>query len=488
MVDTVQLLSMRKVLLRSAGLPALVASVFLLVTLGFMLLGATRSLNRIKPLQDHLAAIQRVQSQGLTMQYALTQDLRPNSWFDRRVIGELKREIRSLAVDPALLTAAARRHLTAARALLDAPDMNPRDALQGGLNLMHEALVEESRAHEALLKSVHDQAEMEFTLALAALAIIPMSAAALLFLLRRRVLHPVANLSMLMDKLSHRDFIPAEIALADPLIEPLLVNYNHMVTRLAELEANQAAHRESLEHEVRSATRELLAHNHSLAQAEKLAAVGELAVGLAHELRNPLAGIQLALANLQRELPDPDVRDRLAAVISEIKRITGLMNNLLGQARHTPEASTLIRVASVVSDLLALARYQIAPGIVLKQNIAYDLVCLLPQNRLRQALLNLVLNAARIMGSAGTVKVSAKLDGGSFLLVVEDEGPGFPETLLHEGVRSFRSGRDGGTGLGLATVRRFALDLGGELRLENQPPHGARATLILPCTPPEPEP
>jgi two-component system NtrC family sensor kinase len=144
-------------------------------------------------------------------------------------------------------------------------------------------------------------------------------------------------------------------------------------------------------------------------------------------------------------------------------------------------------VASV-SDLLALARYQTAPGIMLEQDIADYLICLLPEERFWQALLNLVLNAAKIMGRAGTVKVSAKLDGRSFLIAVEDEGPGFPATMLRGGVQNFSSGRDGRTGLGLATVRRLALDLCGELRLENHPPHGARATLILPCTPPEPEP
>jgi two-component system, NtrC family, sensor kinase len=479
--DAVQPLVMRSVLLRSAGLPAFVAAGFLLLALGLMLAVAARSLSRIEPLQNHLAAMQRVQGRGLAMQYLLIEGLRDEAAFSRSALAELRVEILSLAVDPALLTATARRHLRSAHALLADPTMLPRDALQAGLTLMHEALAGEAQAHDRLLALVRQQAELELHLAAAALAVIPVAVLAVLFLLRRRILRPLSDLSGLMDRLALHDFAPADIRDADPVLEPLLANYNRMVARLAELEAEHAAHRDSLQAEVRTATRDLLAHNRSLAQSEKLAAVGELAASLAHELRNPLAGIQLALENLHRDLADGNARQRLDPAIAELKRLTALLNDVLGQSRQTPEAPVPVQLSKSVAELLTLARYQISGGIVLVQDIPDDLICMLPEGRFRQALLNLALNAAQATGETGTVRVIAGRADGKLRLSVEDEGPGFPEAMVRAGVQHFRSGREGGTGLGLATVRRLALDLGGELRLENLEPRGARVTLLLPC-------
>jgi signal transduction histidine kinase len=276
------------------------------------------------------------------------------------------------------------------------------------------------------------------------------------------------------------------VADVDPVLEPLIANYNHMVTRLARLEAEQQARQASLEAAVRVATRELLAHNRSLAQADRLAAVGEMAAGLAHELRNPLAGIQLALANMREELADAEMRARLERIGGELGRVTELMNGLLNQARLTPETAIPVHLASMAAEVLALASYQVPTEIVFEPDIPDDLRCLLPENRLRQALLNLALNAAQGMDAGGTIQVSARRVEDTLSLSVSDQGPGFSEAMLRTGVRPFASTRTGGTGLGLASVRRLAQDLGGTIHLENvqlkkTPLRGGRVTLSLPC-------
>jgi signal transduction histidine kinase len=178
---------------------------------------------------------------------------------------------------------------------------------------------------------------------------------------------------------------------------------------------------------------------------------------------------------------DADAHERLDLIGGELTRVNGLLNGLLDQARLQPEAATQVNLAACAAEVLALARYQVADGITLRQDIPAELVCRLPENRLRQALLNLVLNAAQVLPQGGNVQVTAHLDDGALQLEVGDDGPGFPDALLHSGVHPFASARSGGTGLGLASVRRLALDLGGAIRLANQPPHGARFTLILPC-------
>jgi signal transduction histidine kinase len=135
----------------------------------------------------------------------------------------------------------------------------------------------------------------------------------------------------------------------------------------------------------------------------------------------------------------------------------------------------------LIDEFLILVRYQVPTGIVLQQQVSADLVCLLPVAGLRQALLNLVLNAVQALGDRGQVTVAAEREGAGLVLTVSDDGPGFPPERLQVGVRPFATGRADGTGLGLAMVRRFTRDHDGELELNNLEPHGARVSLRLPC-------
>lgn len=169
------------------------------------------------------------------------------------------------------------------------------------------------------------------------------------------------------------------------------------------------------------------------------------------------------------------------AVLTEIKRINGLLTVHVEAARHEPEPLAPIDLGALVADLLTLTRYQTPAGIALRVRIPADVHCLLPAAGLRQALLNLLLNAIGALGEEGQVWVSAERRGDALLLHVEDDGPGFAEEALIAGVRPFASARSGGTGLGLAMVRAFTRDHGGDLELGNREPHGARVTLHLPC-------
>ncbi len=473
-------------LLRSIALPVVVTVGLLLLALAGMLLITSRSLTRMTPLQEHLVVIQGMHDQMLAMQRVALRGLDAATPVRADILLDLQKSLIQMARAPGLLTASGRQGLAAAVDLLDDAEPSPRERLQRGITLLQAALVEENRAHASLLAAIQTQARLEKRLAAASLILIPLAAALVLFLLRRRFLLPLDNINTLLSRLAcvdntQGDFAPARVEAVDPVLEPLISNYNHMVARLASLEAEQQARQAGLEAEVRAVTRELLAHNRSLAQADRLAAVGEMAAGMAHELRNPLAGIQLALANLRQDLPDEDARARLELVGGELRRITDLMNGLLGQARLLPEAAVAVDLARTVAEVLALARYQVPPGVVFEQDIPDALRCWLPENQLRQALLNLALNAAQVMDEGGAARVSARLGEGGVAISVSDQGPGFPETMLRGGVRPFATARPGGTGLGLASVRRLAQDLGGTLQLDNLEPHGARVTLFLPC-------
>jgi signal transduction histidine kinase len=261
----------------------------------------------------------------------------------------------------------------------------------------------------------------------------------------------------------------------------LFENYNRLVTRLEVLEAEHRSRAESLESEVRLAVKALLGQQRALARAERLAAMGEMAAGLAHELRNPLAGMRMGLSNLQSDLSDPELRERVALVLSELDRLTRLLNSQLSEAQHAPEPSRPCEVKAMVDELVRLLRFQIPESIQLDVSIESGLRCVLPGDRLRQAVINLALNSVQALGEkGGAVTIRAYGEAERLVMEVSDDGPGLPPRLLTSTAQPFVTHREGGTGLGLAMVRRLAIDLGGELTLENLEPRGALARLVLP--------
>jgi nitrogen fixation/metabolism regulation signal transduction histidine kinase len=154
---------------------------------------------------------------------------------------------------------------------------------------------------------------------------------------------------------------------------------------------------------------------------------------------------------------------------------------MLDQSRHHPEAAVDFNLMILLRDLAALTRYQINPMIELEVKPHAELMVHLPESMVRQALLNLVLNAADAIGQqSGKILLSVHVNAQDLMIDVSDNGTGFPPEMLEYGIRPFRSSRQRGTGIGLAMVQRFVKSIGGSLKLSNQAPQGATVSLILP--------
>ncbi len=346
------------------------------------------------------------------------------------------------------------------------------------LKLMSETLDNESLQREELLEDISRDTQTELYVALAIFVAILF--VALLFL-RFRILHPLNDLRELLQRLTEENFTPITTDHLDPLLLPVFNSYNEMVKHLADLEDANRLHAQSLQHKVRLATQALLEQQYSLARADRLAAIGEVAAELAHEIRNPLAGIQMAIHNLRREIDDTDQLERLDLINAELKRMAMLLNDMLDQSRHSPEVAGAVDVRTLIRDLAALTRYQIAETIRLDIDAPYPLPVLLPESGMRQALLNLILNAADALETnPGTICIKARIDKQGLRIDVQDDGIGFPKDMLEHGIRPFRTSRQRGTGLGLAMVQRFVKDVGGTILLSNQPTHGACVSILLP--------
>lgn len=225
-------------------------------------------------------------------------------------------------------------------------------------------------------------------------------------------------------------------------------------------------------------------------RAERLAAIGQMAAGISHEIDNPV-GIILGYAELlleDMEEGDPR-REDVAAIIEECKRCRRITGGLLGFARSAPSRRETIFLGDLVEGTLASLRPQkLFRGVELSF-IPYPepLAVSADPDQLRQVFINLFLNAGQALGGKGRLAVTLGREGGRATVRVADSGPGVPPQLREKIFDPFftTKSRGEGTGLGLSVCRKLVQDHGGRLWAEESPSGGALFVLELPVEIPE---
>lgn len=452
--------------------------------LGVVALVTRHDVDRLRTLQQHVEHTNSIQRLALRVQRSLVAQ-RDETWPrpDEALIADLRSEVSELRASGLALDPATDSQLARLEELLAGTPSAVGPSTVDALVLVNEIVDSETAAQRALWRRIDAETRLELGGVILLGVLLPAAAILGAVILQRRILAPLDDLRHLLSRVAEGDFTAWRNETMHPALLPVITNYNRLVTRLESLEEEHRTRASTLEAEVRAATETLLEQQSTLARAERLAAVGVTTASLAHELRNPLAGVLMSLGNLRREADDADVGERLDLVIAEIERLTRLLNTTLSEAHHTPEPPRRLDLGELVSHLLALIRYQIPDHVELVSEVPDGVRCRMPRDRLRQTLLNLVLNSVRAIGDRrGRVAVGAHRNDGRLEITVEDDGPGFPDELLASGIRPFASRISGGTGLGLPMVRRLAADLGGEVDLSNLEPRGARVRLVVPCS------
>ncbi len=226
------------------------------------------------------------------------------------------------------------------------------------------------------------------------------------------------------------------------------------------------------------------------ADAEALSAMGGLALSLAHEIRNPLNAAVLQLHLLGRQvarLPvDDDTRASLQAratiVGDEIRRLSRLLTEFLDLARPRQLVSELVHLGSLVDEVFGLERDAAAGrGIALERRIEDGSVAMGDPAKLKQVILNLVVNAFEAMKEGGTLTVGASRDGERVTLVVEDTGSGMETEVLAQAFDPFFTTKEAGTGLGLSIVRKIIDQHDGEVWIRSRPGGGTRVSVGIPA-------
>jgi two-component system sensor histidine kinase HydH len=228
-----------------------------------------------------------------------------------------------------------------------------------------------------------------------------------------------------------------------------------------------------------------------LAQTEKLAALGQLATAIAHEVRNPLAVMRSAAQGLL-EGPDPvDDETRRAShfMVAEIDRLHSVVTSLLAFARPVQLRRQAVDVPALLERTERLAREEAAQnGVRLQRRPApADAVVFGDPDLLCQVLLGLVANAAEAAGDTGDVLLEAERRPDAIDLVVADSGPGVAPELRARIFEPFFTTRPKGTGLGLAVARQIVEAHAGSISVQDRPGGGARFVVRLPLHPPVPE-
>jgi signal transduction histidine kinase len=238
---------------------------------------------------------------------------------------------------------------------------------------------------------------------------------------------------------------------------------------------------ELLESEIAQATREIEEKHWELMKAEKLAAIGELATGVAHEVRNPLSGIGLALELMKDETQNEEHRQTIRDILNEISRLERIVKGLF-QLGH-PKSLQLIECTpnDIVERALNLVSMKAKEkGITIKKDLACGNTFYVDHEQIEQVVLNLLINGIEATGSSGEVRVETRSNNGTVEISVSDTGCGVPDDEMERILQPFYSTKETGTGLGLAISSRIVEAHKGKLHISSRVGEGSTFVVEIP--------
>jgi len=314
--------------------------------------------------------------------------------------------------------------------------------------------------------------------------------AALLYVFgRAEVVDPVAALLEGTRRVA-RDELDVEIRVQSRgELGLLAASFNDMTSSLRRLDDELTSVLSGLEREVEERTTDLRAAQETLLRAEKLSSLGKLSASIAHEINNPLAGILTYAKLVSRTLAEgpPDdarreaLRGNLALVEREARRCSAIVRNLLDFSRERPKEPKPIDARIAVEEgLFLLANQFRTQGIALERDLISVPDVLADFGEIRQAVVNLAINACEAMGEVGRLRVATRFREGAVEIEVSDTGPGIPPDRLGRIFDPFFTTKEKGTGLGLSVVYGIVERHGGTVDVSSEPGRGTTFTIRLP--------
>lgn len=221
-----------------------------------------------------------------------------------------------------------------------------------------------------------------------------------------------------------------------------------------------------------------------LRRSERLAALGKMAAGVAHELRNPLSSIKgLAVVLKGRLTGDGEGRNSADILVQETERLNRSIGELLAYARPETLEQEKVHLSSILDDTVELVRHDAD-----QQDVSLELTSsetddsvFADADKLKQVFLNILLNSLQAVSSGGRIRVHIRQDGSDMVCQIEDNGTGVEEENLTRVFDPYFTTKNDGTGLGLAISSKIVEEHGGTVTMESQPGQGATVIVRLPA-------
>jgi two-component system NtrC family sensor kinase len=295
---------------------------------------------------------------------------------------------------------------------------------------------------------------------------------------------PIRAMADAAKKISEGDYSQKVQLSSDDEIGFLAENFNGMVSELVRAHQELRDWGETLERKVEKRTAELKAMQAHLIQSEKLAGVGKLAAGVAHEINNPLTCVLTNSSLMLSDLPPDDARrEDLQAIVNETLRCRKIVKGLLDFARQTKPQKQSINLNKLAEDVLLLVKNQASfQNISIQTELDSSLPMVLADaDQIRQVVLNIILNASDAMPQGGELFIRSCQEpkSKSVMLKISDTGPGIPEEIQNKLFEPFFTTKQTGTGLGLAIAYGIMERHKGRLKVESTPGHGTTISVIL---------
>ncbi|PLY01292.1 MAG: histidine kinase [Desulfuromonas sp.] len=324
----------------------------------------------------------------------------------------------------------------------------------------------------SLNETMHRIQETSQYFLLSTIAIIALLSLGITYILIRFVKRPIRMMVQKMSRVEAGDLTVRMDADSRDEIGVLMRSFNSMVQNLGKARGELEQY-----------------HYRQMERADRLASVGEMASGIAHEIRNPLAGISGAITVLSDDFSEDDSRRQIVQeVLEQIKRLDKTVNDLLYFGRPgKPELAYADINNLVKTTLFFISQHPEAKNIHRIKELTRDLPAVwIDEKQIQQVLFNVILNAIQAMKEGGTLIIetdATEQAGKSYVRVrVIDTGPGIPAEELERIFVPFHTTKTQGTGLGLPICRQLLEQHGGEIEIESRSDDGTTVTILLPIS------
>jgi len=288
----------------------------------------------------------------------------------------------------------------------------------------------------------------------------------IILLISRRFISPITQLANTMEK-TRSDYLDVKVDVrGHDELAVLGERFNGMIER------------------IKQANAELKRTNEKLVQSEKLASIGILASGVAHEINNPLGGVFNCIQMLKQKGDDPEFREKYLGLINEgLERIENTVNKLLWMARKNEHRPVAINIKDAVASVYSFVEYKARKGSIQFINeTGEDLNIFIDPHDFQQVMLNLFINAIHAMENGGLLKVAGYREDSRVQIRVKDTGTGIVQENLNKIFDPFFTTKPQGqgTGLGLWLTYEIIRNYNGEISVESEAGRGSTFTLSFP--------